>query len=57
VFTDKDYYHDLWLRPDVKLLQKNVNDLVPAGLAEKSIDVGPHVDLSYLEAAIARVKK
>jgi len=55
-FKGIDSFHDPDMLPDVALLQKNVYDLVPFGLADKRIDITPYVDLSYVKEAAARLK-
>jgi len=55
-FTEFDYEHNRDAMPDVALLQKNIDDLAKTGLVDKTFDVKPKVDLSYLEAALARLK-
>jgi NitT/TauT family transport system substrate-binding protein len=56
-FTGIDAYHDPNMLPDVEMLQRNVNDLVPFGLAQKAADVHRYVDLSYVKEAAARLDK
>lgn len=56
-FTHKDNYRDPNALIDVSRLQKNVDDLKAFGVEPETIDVKPHVDLSYAKEAAARLAK
>jgi ABC-type nitrate/sulfonate/bicarbonate transport system substrate-binding protein len=55
-FTKRDNYRDPNGLIDVKRLQENVNFLKSAEVIPESFDVKPHVDLSYVKEAAARLK-
>ena len=56
LFTQKDYFRDPNLQPNIEGTQKSVDLMHDLGFLKKSIDVKKYVDLSYLEAARARLK-
>jgi NitT/TauT family transport system substrate-binding protein len=56
-FTHQDNYRDPNGLIDVARLQKNVDDLKLFGIEPETIDVRPHVDLSYVKEAAARIAK
>jgi len=56
VFTDKDYYRDPNMKPNLDALQKNVDMTKELGFVRASIDVKKHADLSLVEEAAKRLK-
>lgn len=54
-FTKGDFYRDPNATPDIATLQRNLDTIHELGVLKKKIDVRPHVDLSYLEAAKKRL--
>ena len=56
VFTDKDYYRDPNMKPNLDALQKNVDMTKDLGFVRASIDVKKHADLSLVEEAAKRLK-
>ena len=56
VFTVEDNYHDPDMRPDLAMLQRNMQTLLQLGYLDSSIDVKKHSDLSMLEEAAKRLK-
>lgn len=58
VFTQKDWYHDPNARPDVALLQKNIDDFAKWRLIPRTFKVQPeYIDLSIQEEAVKRLAK
>jgi NitT/TauT family transport system substrate-binding protein len=55
LFTKADYYRDPNDLPNLKALQKNVDQLNTQGLLAKPIDMAAHADLSLVKEAAARV--
>ena len=56
LFTQKDYFRDPNLQPNIESTQKSVDLMRDLGFLKQTIDVKKYVDLSYLEAARARHK-
>ena len=56
LFTEKDYFRDLTLEPNVKGTQQALDTMVDLGFLKSKIDNSKYVDLSYLNEARARVK-
>ena len=56
VFTDKDYYRDRNLLPDLAALQRNVNLTHDLGLIKASFDVAKFADLSVVREAVKRLQ-
>jgi NitT/TauT family transport system substrate-binding protein len=56
VFTKEDNYHPVDMRPDLEMLQKNIETLLSVGYLDSSIDVKKYADLSLLQDAQARLK-
>ena len=56
LFTNKDYYRDPNLQPDIAGTQRTVDFAKEFGFIKQSFDVKKYVDLSYLEEARARLK-
>ena len=53
----EDVYRDPDARPDVEALQHNVDAMLELGFIRSHIDVAKHTDLSFIEAAAARLKQ
>jgi sulfonate transport system substrate-binding protein len=56
VFTERDYYRDPNMLPELGALQKNVDLVKDLGLFKGDVDVSKYADLSILQDAIARLK-
>jgi sulfonate transport system substrate-binding protein len=55
VFTDKDYYRDRSMLPDLAALQRNVDLTRDLGFIRASFDVTKFSDLSVAQAAAKRL--
>ena len=55
LFTQKDYYRDPKLQPNVKALQANVDTMKDLGFIKDRIDVTKYIDTSLLAEALKRV--
>lgn len=55
IFTNQDAYRDLDAKPNVEALQSNIDNQFQAGFLKTRLDVSPYIDLSIVEAAVARV--
>jgi sulfonate transport system substrate-binding protein len=56
VFTERDYYHDPDMLPNLAALQSNVAMMKDLGFVKSTIDVQKHSDLSIVKEAAARLK-
>jgi NitT/TauT family transport system substrate-binding protein len=56
VFTDRDYYRDRNLVPDLAALQRNVDLTRDFGLINASFDVVKFSDLSVVQEAAKRLR-
>jgi NitT/TauT family transport system substrate-binding protein len=56
VFTDRDYYRDPNLVPNLDALQQNLDAQRQIGFLSTAIDVKKHADLSYIQEAAKRLK-
>lgn len=56
VFTNKDYYRDPQMRPDLAALQKNLDMTRDLGFIKASVDVKKHADMSLIDEAVKRLK-
>jgi sulfonate transport system substrate-binding protein len=56
VFTERDYYHDPDMVPNLAALQSNVAMMKDLGFVKSTIDVQKHSDLSIVNEAAARLK-
>ena len=56
LFTNKDYYRDPNLQPNVKALQANMDLQKELGFLNTQIDIAKFVDTSYIEEAAKRLK-
>jgi NitT/TauT family transport system substrate-binding protein len=55
-FTKRDHWRDPNARPDMKLLQKNVNDAKTRGLLPDSFSVERYSNLTLIDEALKRIK-
>jgi aminopeptidase C len=57
IFTTKnDFYRASDLSPNIEVLQKNIDLVRELGVITAPFDVKPHIDLSPLQEALARIK-
>jgi NitT/TauT family transport system substrate-binding protein len=56
LFTDKDYFRDPNMIPDLAALQKNLDMTKDLGFMRANLDVKKHADLSIVEEAAKRLK-
>jgi NitT/TauT family transport system substrate-binding protein len=56
LFTNKDYYRDPNMKPDLEALQSNINTQQELGFLKAKFDVKAHSDLSLVEEAARRLK-
>jgi sulfonate transport system substrate-binding protein len=56
LFTDKDYYRDPNMIPDLVALQKNIDMTKDLGFVRASLDIKKFTDLSIVEEAAKRLK-
>jgi sulfonate transport system substrate-binding protein len=56
VFTQKDYYRDRDMLPNLEALQKNLDMTTDLGFVKGNVDLAKHVDLSIVKEAAARIK-
>jgi NitT/TauT family transport system substrate-binding protein len=56
LFTDKDYYRDPNMIPDLTALQKNIDMTKDLGFVRASLDIRKYTDLSITEEAAKRLK-
>jgi len=56
IFTDKDYYRDRSLVPDIAALQRNVDLTRDLGFVKASFDVSKFSDLSIVQEAAKRLQ-
>jgi NitT/TauT family transport system substrate-binding protein len=56
VFTDKDYYRDPGMLPNLEALQRNVDMTTDLGFVKGKVDVSKHTDLSIVKDAAGRLK-
>jgi len=56
LFTNKDYYRDPSMLPDLAALQKNLDMTADLGFVKAKVDVKKHTDLSIVEEAAKRLK-
>jgi sulfonate transport system substrate-binding protein len=56
LFTNKDYYRDLNMMPNLDALQANVDEQKALGFLKGSIDIKEHSDLSLIAEAAQRLK-
>ncbi len=56
LFTNKDYYRDPNMLPNLDALQKNLDMTTDLGFVKGKVDLAKHVDLSIVKEAAARLK-
>ena len=56
LFTDRDYYRDPNMLPNLGALQKNLDMTTELGFVKAKVDIANHVDLSIVKEAAARIK-
>jgi NitT/TauT family transport system substrate-binding protein len=56
LFTNKDYYRDPNMLPNLEALQKNLDMTTDLGFVKGKVDLANHVDLSIVKEAAARIK-
>ncbi|MDH7799215.1 MULTISPECIES: ABC transporter substrate-binding protein [unclassified Beijerinckia] len=56
VFTEEDAFRDPQARPNAKALQSNIDTQYESGFLKNRIDVAPYIDVSLIDAAVARPK-
>ena len=56
LFTNRDYYRDPDMLPNLDALQKNLDMTTDLGFVKGKVDLAKHVDLSIVKEAAARIK-
>jgi NitT/TauT family transport system substrate-binding protein len=56
LFTDKDYYRDPDMLPNLEALQKNLDMTTDLGFVKGKVELAKHLDLSIVKEAAARSK-
>ena len=56
LFTEKDYYRDPNMLPNLEALQRNLDMTADLGFVKGKVDLAKHVDLSIVKEAAARIK-
>jgi NitT/TauT family transport system substrate-binding protein len=56
VFTDKDYYRDPNMLPNLEALQRNLDMTTDLGFVQGKVNAAQHTDLSIVKEAAARLK-
>jgi NitT/TauT family transport system substrate-binding protein len=56
LFTEKDYYRDPDMMPDLTALQRNLDTTAEMGFIKSRFDVKQYSDLSLIEEAAKRLK-
>jgi NitT/TauT family transport system substrate-binding protein len=56
LFTQKDYYRDPNMLPNLEALQRNLDMTTDLGFAQGKVDAAKHIDLSIVKEAAARLK-
>lgn len=56
LFTNKDYYRNPDMLPNLEALQKNLDMTTDLGFVKGRVDLAKHVDLSIVKEAAARIK-
>ena len=56
LFTNKDYYRDPNMLPNLEALQKNLDMTTELGFVKGKVDIAKHVDLSIVKEAATRIK-
>jgi len=55
-FTKRDHWRDPDARPDMKLLQKNIDDAKKRGLLADTFSVERYADMSLIDESLKRIK-
>jgi sulfonate transport system substrate-binding protein len=56
LFTEKDYYRDPNMLPNLEALQKNLDMTTDLGFVKGKVEVAKYTDLSLVKEAAARIK-
>src|SRR5215510_5772606 len=56
LFTEKDYYRDANMLPNLEALQRNLDMTTELGFVNGRVDAAQHMDLSIVKEAAARLK-
>ncbi len=56
LFTQKDYFRDPNMLPNLDALQKNLDMTTDLGFVKAKVDLSKHVDLSIVKEAAARIR-
>jgi NitT/TauT family transport system substrate-binding protein len=56
LFTQRDYYRDPNMLPNLEALQRNLDMTTDLGFVKGKVDVAKHTDLSLVKEAAARIK-
>lgn len=56
LFTNKDYYRNPDMLPNLEALQKNLDMTTDLGFVKGKVDLAKHLDLSIVKEAAARIK-
>src|SRR5262249_27950929 len=56
LFTNKDYYRDPSMLPNLEALQRNLDMTTDLGFVKGKVDLAQHTDLSIVKEAAARIK-
>jgi NitT/TauT family transport system substrate-binding protein len=56
LFTNKDYYRDRDMLPNLEALQRNLDMTTDLGFVKGKLDLASHVDLSIVKEAASRIK-
>lgn len=55
LYTKQDFYHDKLGRPDLDAVQRDVATQRELGFLKNNIDIGKYADLTFIDAAAARL--
>lgn len=55
LYTKRDFYHDKLARPNLEALQRDVATQRELGFLKNDLDIRKYVDLSFIDAAAARL--
>src|SRR5262245_13690092 len=56
LYTNNDLYRDPDMVPDIEALQRSIDIQKDLGFLKASLDIKPHVDLSYVKEGAKRIK-
>ena len=57
MFTKGDFFRDPNGKPNLKVMQTNIDQLHDLGIVPATLDVASYADLSYVDEAAARLSK